>query len=239
MSAGKSINRREILKGFTLGLTAGAFSPNSIPSLAAAVDGFVADANSGLYTKKAPNATVSLVKGNERREIVYQSLKRIEDQIIPAIGNKKILVKPNFVSTKKQLAATHVDAIKAILDFLKPHAKNEIIVGESTAQRVSTFEGYKNYGYMGLEKEYGVKLIDLNKMPFVYRYVFGKENQPIPIRVISTFLDPELFIISAACLKTHDRVGRMADITPAISAASLGSSPKNPGMAIGIGAIVP
>ena len=27
-------------------------------------------------------------------------------------------------------------------------------------------------------------------MPFVYRYVFGQGNQPIPIRLISTFLDP-------------------------------------------------
>ena len=48
--------------------------------------------------------------------------------------------------------------------------------------------------------------MDLNKQPWVYRYVFGSGHKPIPIRIISTFLDPDTYIVSAAKMKTHDRV---------------------------------
>ena len=136
---------------------------------------------------------------------MYKALKNIEDEVLASIGNKKILIKPNFVSTRRELCATHVDAVRGILDFLKPHCKQQITIGESTASRTGTFEGYTNYGYMALEKEYGVKLVDLNEQPWVYRYVFGKGHQPLPIRIISTFLDPDTYVISAAKMKTHDR----------------------------------
>jgi uncharacterized protein (DUF362 family) len=158
------------------------------------------------YQKVTEPAHVGLVKGNDRREIVYQALKNIEDDILRSVGTKKILIKPNMVSTNQELSATHVDAIRAILDFLTPHYKNQIIIGESTASRGTTHEGFKNYNYLPLEKEYNVKLVDLNEGSFQYRYVFGRDNRPQPIRILSTFLDPDVYLISAARMKTHDRV---------------------------------
>jgi uncharacterized protein (DUF362 family) len=89
---------------------------------------------------------------------------------------------------------------------IKPNFKGEIIFGESTTSRGGTFGGFKNYGYLPLEKEYKVKLVDLNKGTYEYRYIFGKGHRPQPIRIISTFLDPDLYIISAAKMKTHGRV---------------------------------
>jgi uncharacterized protein (DUF362 family) len=98
-----------------------------------------------------------------------------------------------------------VDAIRGILDFLKPHCKKQIIVGESTPSREGTFGGFRNFGYLALENEYNVKLADLNTQSWQYRYVIGRGNRPVPIRIISTFLDPDMYIISAAKMKTHDR----------------------------------
>jgi len=69
------------------------------------------------YQKLTEPAQVSLVKGNDRREIVYQALKKLEDPIISSIGNKRILIKPNFVVTNTELCATHVDAIRATSTF--------------------------------------------------------------------------------------------------------------------------
>ena len=158
-----------------------------------------------LYKKVTEPAQVSLVKGNDRRDIIYQSLKMIEGEVLASIGNKKILLKPNMVVTNNPLSATHVDAIRAILDFLKPHYKKQIIIGESVVWK-RTFDGFKNYGYLPLEKEYNVKLVDLNQQPYQYRYVIDKDNRPLPLRIISTFLDPDVYIISAARMKTHDRV---------------------------------
>jgi uncharacterized protein (DUF362 family) len=203
----KHLNRRDILKGFGLGAVGLAFGGKYLgPSLTKAAPGSPWIKKNGIFSTPDP-AKVALIKGNDRRDIVYQALKKIEDEVIDSIGDKKkILIKPNFVITSRQLAATHVEAVRGILDFLKPHFKHQIIIGESTISRQGTFDGFKNYGYLPLEKEYKVKLLDLNHESWQYRYVFGKGHRPIPIRIISTFLDPDLYIISAAKMKTHDRV---------------------------------
>jgi hypothetical protein len=44
------------------------------------------------------------------------------------------------------LGSLHADAVRAILDFLTPHYKSQILIGE--AATINTMEGYKNYGYL-------------------------------------------------------------------------------------------
>ena len=159
------------------------------------------------FTKCSDISKVSVVKGNDCRDITYQSLMNIEDEIMASLeGKKRILVKPNFVVTNKPLCATSVDSVRGILDFLKPRWKGPIVVGESTASSDGTFTGFKNYGYLPLEKEYGIKLSDLNEGSTVTRYAFGANNIPVPVLILSAFTDPDQYIISAAKMKTHDRV---------------------------------
>jgi uncharacterized protein (DUF362 family) len=146
---------------------------------------------------------VALIKGNDRSENIYKALKLIENQVFSGIGNRQVLIKPNFVQTSKQLAATHVDAVRGILEFLRPHYKKEVLVGEATATKEGTMVGYKNYGYEDLIKKYKVKLIDLNLGSYEYRYTIGANNEPVKIRICSPFLDPNLYIISTAIMKTH------------------------------------
>ena len=222
------LNRRDLLKGIgvgAMGLALGRKAFRPAPSYAAAGSPLLE--KDQLYKKPAPPAKVALIKGNDRRDIVYQVLKKIENQILPTIGNKKILIKPNFVSTARQLAATHADAIRGILDFLKPHYKKQIIIGESTASRAGTFDGYKNYGYLPLESEYNVKLVDLNRQRWQYRYVFGRGHRPTPIRIISMFLDPDVYIISAAKMKTHDRAITTLSLKNVLLGAPLNDYKKN------------
>jgi uncharacterized protein (DUF362 family) len=157
-----------------------------------------------LYTQPAGPGRVSLVKGDDRYRIVLQSLQAIENEILLALGDKKILVKPNVVLANNPLADTHVDAVRAILDFFKPHHKKTIVIGEGAHHQ--TFDAYKVCGYLELEKSYDVKLVDLNQDRFAYRYVFGAEHRPLPVRISSTCLDPNTFIISAARMKTHNYV---------------------------------
>ena len=225
----KHLNRRDVLKGFGIGAMGLALGGKTFgPGISRAAVGSPLLKGGQLYRKVAKPARVSLVKGNDRRQITYQALKSIEDDVLASIeGKKKILIKPNFVVTNRQLAATHVDAIRAILDFLKPNFKGEIIVGESTASRGGTFEGFKNYGYLPLEKEYNVKLVDLNKGTYEYRYIFGKGHRPQPIRIISTFLEPDLYIISAAKMKTHDRVVATLSLKNVLLGAPLNDYKKN------------
>lgn len=157
-----------------------------------------------LYKKITVPAQVSLIKGEDRYRNVLQALKLIENDVLSAIGNKKILLKPNVVLADNPLAVTHVDALRAILDFLRPHYKKTIIIGEASVHK--TFDGYKAYGYLELEKSYNVRLVDLNQDTFQRRYVFGKEHRPLPVRISSTLLDPDIYTISAATMKTHNYV---------------------------------
>jgi uncharacterized protein (DUF362 family) len=157
-----------------------------------------------LYKKATGPARVSLIKGEDRYQNVLRALKLIEDDVLSSIGDKKILLKPNVVLADNPLAVTHADAVRAILDFLKPHYKKTVIIGEAGVQK--TFDGYKAYGYLELEKSYNAKLVDLNQDDFQRRYVFGKEHRPLPIRISSSFFDPDVYLISAATMKTHNYV---------------------------------
>lgn len=221
-------SRRDILRGFgagTLGLMFGGIQFGS--DIVLGSHGSPQVAGGKLFKNSPGIARVALVKGNDRREITYQALKKIEDDVISSIGNKRILIKPNFVTTNRPLCATHVDAVRGILDFLEPHHKGQITIGESTAFGGGTFDGFKNYQYLPLEKEYNVKLVDLNRQPWEYRYMFGRGHRPIPIRIISEFMAPDVYVISAAKMKTHDRVVTTLSLKNVIMGAPLNDYKKN------------
>ncbi len=222
------LNRRDLLRGFGGTAVAAALGPALWRPGRAGARNEPSQTARRLFTPCTRPSKVSLVKGNDRREIVLQALKNIEDEVLASIGDKqKILVKPNFVSTDRELAATHVDAVRGILDFLKPHFKGRIIVGESAPGRGGTFEGFQNFGYLPLEKEYGITLADLNTQPFVHHYVFGSGHRPIPIRIISTFLDRDTYIISAAKMKTHDRAVTTLSLKNILLGAPLNDGRRN------------
>jgi len=173
----------------------------------------------------APPARVALVKGDNRYEIVLRSLKLIEEEIVRSIGTKKILIKPNIVLPDCAACVTHVDAVRAVLDFLAPHVKSQVLVGESANR--NTLEGFRYNGYRHLETGYNVKLLDLNEDKFQNRYVLGLENKPSRIRIIDTFLDPDLYVISVARMKTHNYVFVTLSIKNVLLAAPLNDAKGN------------
>ena len=79
-----------------------------------------------------PNPNVALVKGSDRKTNMYDALKLIEDDVKKSIGDKQVVIKPNFTRVKKEdwLASTHVDNVHAILEFLKPFYKRKVIIAE-------------------------------------------------------------------------------------------------------------
>jgi uncharacterized protein (DUF362 family) len=204
------MNRRLFLERLGYGAAAaGVFGHlfNDPPGLSAsALSPYLEQASpaASMPVNPVPPARVSLIKGNDRGQIIFDSLKQIEDEVFAGIGNKSVLIKPNVAVSKSPLAVTHVDAVRAVLEFLRPRYKKPIIIGESGV--FNTLEGYKNNGYEALEKDPDVKLVDLNAGPSKYSYVFGREQSPQPVRLISTFLDPDVYVISLARMKTHDCV---------------------------------
>jgi uncharacterized protein (DUF362 family) len=149
-------------------------------------------------------STVAVSRGASRYEAVKKALEFIRDDIARSIkGKRRVLIKPNFVSDSVQLAATHVDVVKALLDTIAPLATGEIIIGEGSYG--DTFKGYRNFGYMDLKSEYGVELLDLNSDEYVEVNVFDEKFREFPIRISRTVYESD-YRISAAVMKTHDFV---------------------------------
>ena len=149
---------------------------------------------------------VSFVTGTDRREMICRTLKPFEKEIRNGIKNKQVVIKPNNVQNGSPLCATHPDAIRGVLDFLKPLYDKPIIIGESTASEYGTMYTFEEYGYLPLEKEYNVKLVDLNLESYKTLWIIDEKNHPKDVKIINTFLNPDNYIISLARMKTHNSV---------------------------------
>lgn len=147
---------------------------------------------------------VSIIKGKSRRDNVIRSLELISDEIRGGLKNKQIVIKPNFVSTSIQLAASHVDQIRGILDFFRGFYKGKVIVAEAACG--DTQEAFKNFGYYHLLDEYDVELVDLNRGLNKEVPIKDSKGRSLTVRVSSLLLDEKNYLISAAKLKTHDAV---------------------------------
>jgi uncharacterized protein (DUF362 family) len=150
-------------------------------------------------------------------------MKSLEKEIAQSVGNRRVVIKPNNVSTDNQLAATHADALTGILEFLKSIGKlDNAIIAESSAGR--TVQGFQNFGYTTLADKYKVKLVDLDQEKFQTIMAFNQSDaKPHPVRVSSMLANQEdNYIISACMLKTHN----FAVATMSIKNIVLGSALK-------------
>jgi len=152
---------------------------------------------------------VSFETGTDRREMAYRSLKPFRKEIEKAIGKKQVVIKANAGLAVPEYAknSTHADQLRGILDFLKEIHDRQVIIAEGTAStRCSAFVGFENYKYMNLEKEYKAKLVDANDQPYTLKWIRAAKHHPQSINIIDMYMDPDVYLISAARMKTHNAV---------------------------------
>ena len=171
---------------------------------------------------------VALVHGDDRRKNVYQALLSIDDQIKAGLRHKKyVVIKPNNVSTVKQLAATNVDALNGILDYLEPRFRGPVIIAESSAG--DTLEGFENFKYNQMATErrsQKVSLVDLNRDgKFETIPLIDYDLHITPVRLAAKVLDPDAFVISSAMLKTHNSVVATLSVKNMVLGSPLHSAP--------------
>jgi uncharacterized protein (DUF362 family) len=220
-------SRRNFLKTSLLG-GAAALAAWRLPS-ARAAEGApgAAPAAAGKFTSR-----VALTAGGDRANLAFKALEPFKNEIAAAIGNKRVIVKPNNVIINVPLCASHADNLEGILEFLKSIGKSNVIIAESPAGG-SALDGFANYGYNKFAAQYGVKLVNLDTEGFeVLQCIDEKDFRPHACRVSKLMLDPNNFIISAAKLKTHDLVG----ITLSLKNIVVGAGIKDSGAALGRGA---
>jgi uncharacterized protein (DUF362 family) len=171
---------------------------------------------------------VSLVHGDNRRRNVCRALEAIDGEIQAGLRHKKyVVIKPNNVSTTTQLAATHVDALHGILDYLEPRFRGPVIVAESSAG--DTLEGFENFKYSQAVAEHRsrkVSLLDLNReAKYELSPVIDRNLHIVPVRLAARLFDPDAYIISSAMLKTHNLVVATLSVKNMAMGAPLHSVP--------------
>jgi uncharacterized protein (DUF362 family) len=146
-------------------------------------------------------ADVALVRGDDRRQTIRQSLELIEHQI--RFG-QRLVIKPNLVSIHKPLCATHADALEAVLLFIRERTDAQITVAEGCAIS-NAMKGFENYGLMEVAKRYGARLVDLNHDRWVEVEVVDRDLRPLTLRFAQTVAESDCRI-SLTPMKTHDAV---------------------------------
>jgi uncharacterized protein (DUF362 family) len=204
-------HRRNFLKGGLL-MSAGLLLSGKTNSFAA----------ESTKQSKPDRSKVSFATGKDRREMMNQVLIPFKDEIVEGLKGKQVIIKPNFVSTNNPLCATHVDAVRGVLDFLKPIYSGKIIIGESPAGG-SSMPGFQNYGYTALQDEYGIELADLNSHSGQTLWILDRDLRPQEVQIISDFLDPKNYIISVSRLKTHNTVVATMGLKNIVMGAPLSS----------------
>jgi uncharacterized protein (DUF362 family) len=182
-----------------------------------------------VVTPAATRSVVSLIRGEDRRKIVYESLMAIDRELAPALTRKKyVLIKPNLTSTVKQLAATHADTLRGILDYLAPRFKGPVVIAEASSG--NTMDGFDNFKYQQLVAEYRslkVDFIDLNQEgKYATAPLIDTNLQMFPVRLAARLMDLDAFILSASIPKTHDSVVATMGVKNLVMGAPL-HSPVN------------
>ena len=222
-----SANRRNFLK---TGLVAGAgalFASRFARAAEGSGAGTIAATQPSPVPAAAPSR-VALTNGDNRTDNIFRALKSLEKEIAQAIGNRRVVIKPNNVSANNQLASTHAEALDGILEFLKSIGKlDNAIIAESAVS--NTMQGFEEFGYTKRADKYKVKLVDLDKDDYQTISAFSETDaMPHPVRVSSILTNQrDNFIISACMLKTHDRAVATMGIKNIVLGAPLKISNAN------------
>ena len=145
---------------------------------------------------------VGLTKGSDRADNVRQALELIKDDIDLKL-KKNIFIKVNFVSDQKQLSSTHVEAVRALLGFLRHRYDGPITVGEAAI--VPAMDVYRRFGYLDLVKEFDIRLMDLSEGSWVPVQVYNSTLKPMTLRYSKEIAESD-YRISITPAKTHDVV---------------------------------
>jgi uncharacterized protein (DUF362 family) len=187
----------------------------------------------GAHTEPFPGlerrASVALIQGDDRRKNMYNALKAVDKDLQAKMkGKKYVVIKPNNVNTVNQLAASHVDGLRGICDYLSERFKGYVVVAESSAGETAV--GFENFKYAQLAKDYPklkVQLIDLNaEAKFERVALLDTDLHIVPCRLAARLMDPEAFVISSAMTKTHNTVIASLGIKNMVLGAPLHQAPK-------------
>ena len=144
---------------------------------------------------------VSIVSSSDRTTGVAQALELIDSDVV--IPDKPVMVKPNFVTTSNQLAATHVDSTRATLEYLSEKGVSEFLIAVGPA--IGTPDsGFDNYGYRDLSNDFKIEYMDLNTDDRIPVPAFDDKLNPQTLYMSKRL--SQSYVVSVCPMKTHNNV---------------------------------
>jgi uncharacterized protein (DUF362 family) len=150
-----------------------------------------------------PTSRAALIRGENRYENVKGALAQIAADV-DLSDTKRVLIKPNFVVTHNPLAATHADAVRAVLEFVRARYDGPLTIAEGPSIQTAA-EGFENYGYQALARQYDARLLDLNHDEALPAGAYDRRLQPLRLHLARSVVESD-FRISVGPPKTHDVV---------------------------------
>jgi len=149
---------------------------------------------------------VAVIHEEDRRENVRKALEELPGEAFAKLGTaNSVLIKPNLVHHLNQLASTHVDAVRAVIDFVRTKSQAPIVVADASYH--GTKAAFRNFGYENLPNEYqNVRLFDLNDDQTVPGTYVKRDGSQGEMGIAKTVADAG-FTIDLTQMKTHRDVG--------------------------------
>ena len=152
---------------------------------------------------------VALTSGDNRSENIRDALDLIKDEI-DLTGKSGIFIKVNFVDTEIQAAATHVDAVRPLLEFLRTRYNGKLSIGEQTKMG-PVRDAFEHYGYNDLLNQYDVNIVDMKEGNWETLHLYDSAFKPMDIHYSREMLESD-YLISIGPPKTHDSATITASI---------------------------
>jgi uncharacterized protein (DUF362 family) len=181
-----------------------------------------------LFKYSQRRSTVSLIKGDNRRKNIFDSLVAIDAQIRPVLNRKKyIIIKPNGINPARQVGSTHQDAVHGILDYLAPRFKGPVVIADGAG--IPAKQAFEEYGWASVaaaHKPMNLSVAVVNESPR-YELATGIDYDLhlIPIRLAAQALDPDAYLISCSVMKTHNMVVATLSIKNVVVGLTLSPPP--------------
>jgi uncharacterized protein (DUF362 family) len=149
-------------------------------------------------------ARVALVKSDNRRGAVAQSLELVRDDVQRVVRGDVVL-KPNFVSHRRALPSTHPDALSATLDALLAAGAGPVTIAEGASDARA---GFENLGHRREVEGRPVRFFDINREETRWDGLglWGVDGEALEARVSRTIARAGCRV-SLALMKTHVNVG--------------------------------
>ncbi len=140
------------------------------------------------------NKTVVLVTGDDRRELVRSALSTLGEDFTDRIKKaKQIFIHPNFVSSQRPAACTHIEAVRGVLDHISLLRGEEILIGDASYH--DTKKAFEIFNYQSLKRSGNIKFIDLNDDETVEGYTYTADLKKRPLGFSKTVAQSDMNIV--------------------------------------------